>query len=139
MSITFTYGKLIKRALIVAAIMMMSNVSASAADWVTEPTQRTDAPFRLFRTQNLFTLLQLDTRTGQVWQLQWSNEIDPKDGRFIAPIGEKILAQGGKAGRFTLYPTQGVYTFILLDQETGSIWQVVWGGPNNARSVFPIN
>ncbi len=109
--------------LIIAAIIMTSNVTASAADWVTEPTQRTDAPFRLFRSQNIYTLLQLDTRTGQVWQLQWSTT---QSNRFIIPIGEKVLVQGSKAGRFTLYPTQNIYTFILLDQETGSTWQVQW-------------
>lgn len=29
-------------------------------------------------------------------------------------------------GRFTLYPTQNVFTFILLDQIDGRMWQVQW-------------
>jgi len=77
----------------------------------------------MFRTQNIYTLLKLDTRTGQVWQVQWGDS----EHRFIEPINLKALAQGGKAGRFSLYPTLNIYTFILLDQEDGRTWQVQWG------------
>lgn len=31
-----------------------------------------------------------------------------------------------KPGRFTLYPTQNRYNFILLDQTDGRTWQVQW-------------
>ncbi len=126
-------GNLMKRALIVSAIIMTCTVTASAADEVPEPTQRADAPYRLFRSQNMYTMLKLDTRTGEVWQLQWSN----KGNRFVERIGGKRLPQDGKAGRFTLYPTKNIYNFILLDQEDGSAWQVQWG-EEEQRMVLPI-
>jgi hypothetical protein len=46
--------------------------------------------------------------------------------RFIAAINLKVLAEGGKMGRFTLYPTPNIYTFNLLAQD-GRAWQVQWG------------
>ena len=109
--------------LLVVATLLLSAVPVLAQDTIPEPTQRADAPYRMFRTQNIYTLLKLDTRTGQVWQVQWGDS----EHRFIEPINLKALAQGGKPGRFSLYPTLNIYTFILLDQEDGRTWQVQWG------------
>ena len=86
---------------------MVFALPSLAEDSVPEPTQRADAPYRLFRSKNIYTFLKLDTRTGQVWQLQWSTE--PKE-RFIRPINSTPLADGKESSRFTLYPTQNVYT-----------------------------
>lgn len=87
---------------------------------IPEPTQNTDVPYRLFRTQNVYTLLKLDTRTGQIWQLQWGEKAS------VIPINSKTLGEG-TAGRFTLYPTPNIYMFVLLDQQDGRQWQVQWG------------
>jgi hypothetical protein len=88
----------------------------------------------MFRSQNIYTLLKLDTRSGQVWQVQWGTE----DGyRWVQPINLKPLADGGKVGLFTLYPTQNIYTFILLDQDDGRTWQVQWG-KEGERFIVPI-
>jgi hypothetical protein len=96
----------------------------SADDPVLEPTQRTDASFRLFRTLNIFNFLKLDTRTGQLWQVQWSSQAEQ---RLINPINLKPLADDNKPGRFTLYPSSNIFTFLLLDQEDGRQWQIQWG------------
>ena len=103
-----------------------------------EPTQNPDATFRVFRTQNIFTLLKLDTRTGQVWQLQWSLDAN---NRFTVPINETALlpkqVTNFKPGRFTLTPTANIYTFILLDEEDGRTWQIQWGDEGH-RAIVPI-
>ncbi len=106
--------------------LLLFAVPVLAQDSTPEPTQKTDVPYRLFRSQNVYTLLKLDTRTGQVWQVQWGDE----QHRSIVPINLKGLAEDGKVGRFTLYPTPNIHTFILLDQEDGRAWQVQWGGDN---------
>jgi hypothetical protein len=49
---------------LVLALVLVAPVLGQES--IPEPTQRTDAPFRLFRTQNVYTLLKLDTRTGEV-------------------------------------------------------------------------
>ena len=102
---------------------------------VPEPTQRTDAPFRLFRTKNVFTFLKLDTRTGQVWQLRWG--IDNSQ-RTVEQVNSKALADGKKAGRFTLYPSGNVFTFVLLDQEDGRQWLVHWSFDAGKRFIARI-
>ena len=40
--------------------------------------------------------------------------------------------------RFTLYPTQNIYTFILLDQIEGKTWQVQWSSDRENRAILPI-
>ena len=103
-----------------------------------EPTQNPDATFRVFRTQNIFTLLKLDTRTGQVWQLQWSLDAN---NRFTVPINEAALlpkqVTNFKPGRFTLTPTANIHTFVLLDAEDGRTWQIQWGDEGH-RTIVPI-
>jgi hypothetical protein len=98
-----------------------------------EPTQDPNVPYRLFNTKNIYTFLKLDTRDGQLWQVQWGD----KDHRFTEALNSTPLVSGGKAGRFTLYPTSNIYTFILLDQETGHAWHVQWGKAED-RFIVPI-
>lgn len=71
------------------------------------PTQNPNAAYRLFRTHNLYTLLELDTRTGEIWQVQWSFD---NTSRFIVPLNLTKLAVPGHLGEFTLYPTINIYT-----------------------------
>jgi hypothetical protein len=121
-----------KRLMIVLLLLLLV-ISAAASDDspLPEPTQNPDAIYRIFRTQNIYTLLRLDTRTGIVWQVQWGDG----DHRFIVPISKTVLLPAGttanptvlKPGRFTLSPTKNIYTFVLLDQDDGRTWQVQWG------------
>jgi hypothetical protein len=107
-----------------------------------EPTQNPDAAFRVFRTQNIFTLLKLDTRTGRVWQMQWSLD---NNNRFTVPVNQTALLPSGttkhptilKPGRFTLTPTANIHTFVLLDEEDGRTWQIQWGDESH-RTIVPI-
>ena len=121
-----------KRKLVVAVTLLLFASLTLAEEARLEPTQNPDAPYRLFNTQNIYTLLKLDTRAGRIWQVQWGD----KDQRFIVPINTKALVSGGKPGRFTLYPTSNIYTFILIDQETSDAWQVQWG---NQASRFIVH
>ena len=41
-------------------------------------------------------------------------------------------------GRFTLYPTDNIWTFILLDQVDGNTWQVQWSNEEEKRGIFQI-
>jgi len=114
--------KSMKRKFVVTVTLLLFASLALAEVAHLEPTQNPDAPYRLFNTQNVYTLLKLDTRAGRIWQVQWGHI----DNRLIVPVNEKALVSGGKPGRFTLYPTSNIYTFILLDQETGDAWHVQW-------------
>lgn len=139
---TFTIGELMYRVILLALCLSSVPTVAQSDVPLPEPTQNPNATFRVFRTQNIFTLLKLDTRTGRVWQLQWSLD---ESNRFTVPVNQTALLPPAtakyptilKPGRFTLIPTANIHTFVLLDEEDGRTWQVQWGDESH-RVIVPI-
>lgn len=95
------------------------------------------AVYRLFATKNMYTFIKLDTRNGQMWQVQWS--VEGSEYRFETTLSDisRVNKEEEKNGRFFLYPTTNIYNFILLDQIDGRAWQVQWG-KESERMVIPI-
>lgn len=95
------------------------------------------ANFRLFPTTNMWTFIKLDTRNGLLWQVQYS--LNPEN-RMVTYLNLGRLASVNEEvkDRFTLYPTQNMYNFILLDQVNGKTWQVQWATEYANRGIFPI-
>ena len=119
-----------KTTLITLLLLVASNFSfAQTTSEV--PTQiistDTTVTYRLFSTRNMYTFIKLDTRNGKMWQVQWSNK--GKEYRFESTLSDisQVNKDEEKNGRFFLYPTTNIYTFILLDQVDGRTWQVQWG------------
>ena len=75
--------------------------------------------FRLYQTNNRWTFLKLDTRTGVIVHVQYSTDGDAMQYE----LNSKLLSEGedAKPGRFFLYPTENTYNFILLDQIDGRV------------------
>ena len=121
-----------KKIYLLVTVLLLSNY-VFAETSILEPTQNPTASFRLFNTNNVYTLLKLDTRTGKIWQVQWGSSNE----RFTVPLNTQAIVPNGKAGRFTLYATSNIYTFILLDQESGNTWHVQWGNKED-RFIYPI-
>lgn len=96
--------------------------------------------YQLFKTQNMWTFLKLDTMTGQIWQVQFS--IKGSDYRFETALdtSPRISEYFDEpiCGRFTLYATDNMYNFILLDQIDGRCWQVQWSTEPENRGVLRI-
>jgi len=92
--------------------------------------------YRLFSTKNTYTFIKLNTRNGQMSQVQWGTE---SKYRFETTLSDVSRVNEGeeKNGRFFLYPTTNMYNFILLDQINGRAWQVQWG-KEAERMVIPI-
>lgn len=90
--------------------------------------------YKLYQTENIYTLLQLDTKTGTIDQLQWSLDSDKE---FSVPINEKDLSYGMGYGSnsFELYPTKNMYQFILIDKTDGRKWHVQWGTESKKRWI----
>lgn len=124
---------------VLTIVLLLLSFSTFAADSVVkveyDPPQRVEAKFRLFKTENTWNFLELDTQTGKVWQVQFA--VDADANRVKIPINTEALAKEGKAGRFTLYPTKNMYNFILLDQENGKSWQVQFAMDSN-QMIKPI-
>jgi hypothetical protein len=108
---------------------LYENVSAQNDD---------DVVYCLFPTQNMWTFIKLNTRNGQMWQVQFDVE---GANRFQTNLNILPLVSEEKEvnGRFILYPTQNIYTFILLDQLDGKIWQVQWSIETDNRIILPIH
>ena len=93
--------------------------------------------YQLFPTQNRWTFLKLNTRNGMIWQVQYDIE---GDNRFETYLNLIPLVEEEKEtdNRFTLYPTQNIWTFILFDQIDGKSWQVQWNQEPENRGIWPI-
>lgn len=97
-----------------------------------------NAKFRLFPTQNMYTFLELDTSTGQIFQVQWNAERDYRFKIILSALGRLPEGEEPTLGRFFLYPTTNMYNFILLDQVNGDTFQVQWSNDSENRMVVPI-
>jgi hypothetical protein len=100
---------------------------------------RTDTayPFLLVPTTNIWTQLLIDTATGRVWQVQFSLSDNAPAGKWV--INDSILLpprSNPKNGRFALYPTQNMYTFLLLDRQDSRIWQLQWSAEPENRGII---
>ncbi len=126
--------------LILLVLCCFSSISLFAQENVSKNTQDSIERYQLFSTQNMWTFLKLDTMTGKIWQVQYS--VKEADYRFETVLSSVdisgMLEQEPRIGRYTLYPTQNIYSFIMLDQIDGYTFQVQWSAEEENRFVIPI-
>lgn len=104
-----------------------------------EPVQLATPRYRLYKTHNTWTHLLLDTRTGRLWQVHFSVEKDGVRGKL--PIREMPLVNEdtSRDGRFILQPTENIWTFLLLDQDFGGVFQCHYSmDASSARLCFQL-
>lgn len=124
--------------IIVALTALHSSVQAQTNSEIPDKRQNINAvPYQLFPTKNMWNFIKLDTRNGQMWQVQF---VVNGDNRFETILNPTPLITKEKEAndRFTLYPTQNLYSFILLDQIDGRVWQVQWSLDYEKRLIIPI-
>lgn len=90
--------------------------------------------YKLYQTDNIYTLLQLDTKTGQIEQVQWSLDSD-NEGSVTINDQDLTFGYGYGSGSFELYATKNIYQFILLDKTDGRKWHVQWGMESSKRWI----
>lgn len=94
--------------------------------------------YKLYPTENIYTLLKLDTKTGKIWQVQWSLESE-NEGTWIINSDDLTSWSGGYGSNsFELYPTLNMYQFILIDKTDGRMWHVQWGIGDKKRWIRRI-
>lgn len=88
--------------------------------------------YQFFSTRNYHTQLRLNTKNGEVYQIQ-------DDGQSWL-VHSESTPNGENIYRYSLYPTRNMWTFILLDRFTGKLWQCQFSveGDSYIFSV-PIN
>lgn len=71
--------------------------------------------YKLYQTDNIHNQLKLDTKTGEVYQVQ-------SDGQTFLVHGAST-PDNEKPNRYALYKTQNMWTYILFDKFSGKLWQ----------------
>lgn len=125
---------------IITLVFVLFTTASSAQSTSDTPIQNistdSNVVYRLFSTKNIYTFIKLNTRNGQMWQVQWST----KNNQFQTTLSDisRVGKDEEKNGRFFLYPTTNIYNFILLDQIDGRTWQVQWSTEPDERMVIRI-
>lgn len=71
--------------------------------------------YKFYQTDNIHNQLRLNSKTGEVNQIQ-------SDGQtFLVHAGTTL--ENEKPNRYILHKTKNMWTYILLDQVTGKLWQ----------------
>ena len=115
------------------SLMKINNILLEHLEVNTSLKQR----YKLYQTENIYTFLQLDTKTGKIEQVQWSLD-DDKEGSVTINGDDLNIGFGFGSGTFELYPTKNMYQFILLDKTDGRKWHVQWGMESKKRWIHRI-
>ena len=100
-------------------------------------TVNSQVRFKLYPTFNMWTFLKLDTKSGEITQVQYSTDSDDMEvylGKPAKAIADSVYVNG----RFELYPTSNNWTFILMDQIDGDVYHVQWNQKRDSRIIFEI-
>lgn len=100
-------------------------------------TSDTLVRYRLYPTENMWTYLKLDTRTGRIWQVQWSLKYEERFQTVLSDISIPWKEEE-RNGRYTLYPTTNIFNFIMIDQIDGDVFQVQWSQEKENRGIVRI-
>jgi hypothetical protein len=94
--------------------------------------------YKLYPTQNMWTFIKLNTRNGVMTQVQY--DVNGNNRGECSLNSNCLVPEYAEFnGRFDLYPTQNMWTFILLDHESGYTWQVQWSTDAEKRMIVPMN
>ncbi len=78
--------------------------------------------FKFYQTQNYHNKLRLNTKTGEVLQIQ-------DDGQIFT-VNYPVTPTNDKSNRYSLFETENMWTFILLDKWSGKLWQCQYSVKN---------
>lgn len=117
---------------IVLFLLLACSVSLYAQEQRLMPSSTTSiqnekAKYLLFPTQNIHVFLKLNTRTGEIFMVQYSLEEKQRFEKKIETGSPYVRKEDQENGRFFLYSTNNIYNFLPLDQIDGRVWQVQWG------------
>jgi len=123
---------------LIVVLATMTTFAQTQTNTISTVSPDNDIVYRIFPTQNRWTFIKLNTRNGQMWQVQYDVGGNNRHENILSLI-TRVSSENEANGRFFLYPTQNMYNFILLDQVDGRVWQVQWSDKSNERMVISIN
>ena len=114
--------------------MFLQEISREIADVKNTLDLNMPQRFKVYKTENLYNLLKLDTATGAVWMVQYGMNDDSSAGEFTLDDSSLLWSDEPEVpGRYELYPTNNMYNFILLDTQQGKTYQVQWSTKSSQR------
>ena len=120
------------------SIVSFAQSQTKQSDTIQQDEVSKNIIYQLFPTENFWTFIKLDTRNGKMWQVHFSVKDDTRRGEVILNSIPLVFEEKEVNGRFTLYPTENMYNFLLLDQIDGYVYQVQWSMDSKYRGVIPI-
>ena len=115
------------------------NYISDVAEFIVKNIESVKPRYKMYKTDNLYNLIELDTATGRLWQVQFG--MNRSSSRMKVAIDDSSLLYDWEdiiPGRFELYPTSNMYTFILLDTHRGWTYQVQWNTEPSKRFRISI-
>lgn len=97
--------------------------------------------YKMYKTENMYVFLKLNTSTGQIELVQWSLDYEKEFSIWLNSTDLSTYSDHSpysKIGRFELYPTNNIYQFILLDTTDGRTWHVQWGTESKKQWIRRI-
>ena len=126
-------------AFVLFTIISFGQNQLKATNTVQQKQISENAIYQLFPTDNYWTFIKLDTRNGKMWQVHFTISDDGYQGELILNSSSLLMSdEVEEKGRFTLYKTNNMYNFILLDQINGKTYQVQWNSDKEKRFVSRI-
>lgn len=123
------------------SLIFLANFSCSKAQGLYASSGRGQSVsdnYELFKTENFWVFIKLDTRNGKMTQVHYSLDRTTFRGEKVLNPRALVSKAEERRGRFTLYPTHNMYNFILLDKLSGATYQVQWSLDNENRFIVPL-
>ena len=130
-----------KYLLLLAFLVLLPTIKAQIIDSATVAQMQEETMslprYKMFKTENNFILLKLDTRTGKVWMTQFRSSTT---NNLELPVDYLSLEYSWNSwnGRFDMYATNNIYKFIVLDTYTGKTYLLQWNTESDRRFIEPI-
>ena len=133
-----------KKYIIIAIIILLKmnlysqNQTEKTSDLLHQVNENDIRTYRVFPTENMWYFIKLNTRTGEMWQIEFDQN---KTEQLEIPLTSLALddKQEEIDNRFTLYPTIDNSTFLLLDQMNGKMWKLNWDTKPEKNVIVSLN
>ena len=124
---------LVMLALMTANIAAQEQIQFNAVNHETNSAIR----YKIYPTFNMWTYLKLDTQTGRVTMLIFSTKDRSEEGEVYIGIPMEVYA-GNEAvnGRYELYPTTNMWTFLMIDQINGNTYHIQWSNKELTQNIL---
>jgi hypothetical protein len=132
------YTKILTLTFVLFTIVSLAQTQTRPTSTVQQKQVSENAIYQLFPTKNYWTFIKLDTRNGKMWQVQFSVSDDNNTGELVLNSLRLVSEEKEVKGRFTLYPTENMYNFLLLDQIDGTVVQVQWSMDAKKRGIVSV-